>query len=367
MGRLDRYILRQMLATFGFFALILVLVYWINRAVRLFDQLISDGQSALVFLEFTIMTLPAIIATVSPIAAFAAAVYVTNRMANDSELAVFHATGFSARRLARPVLVFGLIISVLLMILTHLVVPVSKERLNIRQAEVAENLTARLLTEGQFLSPTDGVTFYLRAISPEGELLNVFLDDTRDPAQHLTYSAGRAFLVKSDTGPKLVMIDGLVQISNDVTNQLSVTRFNDFVFDVGALVGPPKERADNVDFWTSLELISAKSRVFEGALVTFELHNRTVAGLLALVAGFIGFAVLVSANFSRFGIWPQVFVATIMLVLIKVIESAATDYVLEDMDQVWALYVPIVIGLALGALFLLRKDRVWVRMGGVPA
>ncbi len=360
-GRLDRYILGQMLATFGFFALILVLVYWINRAVRLFDQLISDGQSALVFLEFTLMTLPAIIATVSPIAAFAAAVYVTNRMATDSELAVFHATGFSARRLARPVLVFGVIVSVLMMGLTHLIVPVAKEQLNIRQAEVAENLTARLLVEGQFLSPTDGVTFYLRDISPEGELLNVFLDDARDPAQHLTYSAGRAFLVKSDTGPKLVMIDGLVQISNDTTNQLSVTRFNDFVFDVGAMVGPPKVRNDNVDFWTSPDLLGGQANSFAPDLVSFELHNRTLAALLSLVAGFIGFAVLVSANFSRFGIWPQVFVATIMLVIVKVFESAATDFVLEQPGRVWALYTPVALGLLLGTLYLMRKDRVWVR------
>jgi hypothetical protein len=32
---------------------VLVAVYWVNRAVGLFDQLIGDGQSALVFLEFS--------------------------------------------------------------------------------------------------------------------------------------------------------------------------------------------------------------------------------------------------------------------------------------------------------------------------
>jgi hypothetical protein len=33
---------------------VLVAVYWVNRAVGLFDQLIGDGQSALVFLEFSL-------------------------------------------------------------------------------------------------------------------------------------------------------------------------------------------------------------------------------------------------------------------------------------------------------------------------
>ena len=50
--------LSQLLLLFGFFSLVLVSVYWINRAISLFDQLIGDGQTALVFLEFTLLALP---------------------------------------------------------------------------------------------------------------------------------------------------------------------------------------------------------------------------------------------------------------------------------------------------------------------
>ena len=70
-GRFDRYLLSQLLMLFGFFALVLVLVYWVNRAVVLFDQLIANGQSAAVFLEITILTLPNVIRIDLPIAAFA--------------------------------------------------------------------------------------------------------------------------------------------------------------------------------------------------------------------------------------------------------------------------------------------------------
>ena len=80
--------LSQLLLFFGFFALVLVAVFWISRAVRLFDRLIADGQSTLVFLEFTALGLPRIILLVLPLATFAAAVYVTNRLRNESELTV---------------------------------------------------------------------------------------------------------------------------------------------------------------------------------------------------------------------------------------------------------------------------------------
>ena len=75
-GRFDRYILAQLVMLFGFFALVLVLVYWVNRAVILFDQLIANGQSAVVFLEFTALSLPNVIRVVLPIAAFAGSIYV---------------------------------------------------------------------------------------------------------------------------------------------------------------------------------------------------------------------------------------------------------------------------------------------------
>ncbi len=58
MARFDRYMLSQFMTLFGFFSLILVAVYWVNRAVSLFDQIIGGGQSAMVFLELSALSLP---------------------------------------------------------------------------------------------------------------------------------------------------------------------------------------------------------------------------------------------------------------------------------------------------------------------
>ena len=82
MAKFDRYMLSQLLVLFGFFSLVLVAVFWINRAVVLFDRLIGDGQTALVFLEFSALGMPKLISTVLPLSTFAAAVYVTNRLNN---------------------------------------------------------------------------------------------------------------------------------------------------------------------------------------------------------------------------------------------------------------------------------------------
>ncbi|MDW3116704.1 MAG: LptF/LptG family permease [Roseovarius pacificus] len=130
---------------FGFFALVLVSIFWINKAVRMFDRLIGDGQPAWIFIEFTALTLPAVIGVVLPIAAFAGAVYVTNRLSTESELTVVRVRpGYSPKwRLMRPVLVFGIIIACNDVIADAILalIPASQSQLNIRQIEISRNIS----------------------------------------------------------------------------------------------------------------------------------------------------------------------------------------------------------------------------------
>ena len=246
MARFDRYLLSQLMVLFGFFALILVAVYWVNQAVRLFDTLIADGHSALVFLEFSALTLPKVIGQVLPLAAFAAAVAVTNRLSSESELTVMQATGFSPWRLARPVLVFGVLVAVMLSVLTHVLIPSSLQQLREREAEIAGSVTARLLRDGTFLHPTRGVTFYIREITPEGELQDIYLSDRRDAERVVTYTATRAYLVREGEATLLVMVDGMAQVLGSAAQTLSTTNFADFSYDVSPLVRQARDVSPQV-------------------------------------------------------------------------------------------------------------------------
>ena len=81
--------------------------------------------------------MPTVIRLALPIAAFAASVYVTNKLTSDSELVVLRATGFSVWRLARAPLIFGLLVFAMMSLLMHVLVPLSVERLSERQSAIA--------------------------------------------------------------------------------------------------------------------------------------------------------------------------------------------------------------------------------------
>lgn len=363
MTRLDRYILAQLLWVFGFFSLVLVSVYWVNRAVRLFDQLISDGQPMSVFLEFTALSLPMLIRTVLPISAFVAATYVTHALIRSNEVAVAQAAGISPLRLARPVMAFGLLVSAFLILLMNVIVPEARSQLARRQAEVAQNITASLLQDGVFQHPAEGVTFFITEITPEGTLRGIYLSDARSQLQRIDYTARTALIVPEASGPKLVMIDGQAQIHDARTGRLSVTGFADFTYDLGAMAGPAG-RGRSVAELPTAELFAptpdllAETRATE-AQIRFELVSRFVDGFAALAAAMVGYAALIAGGFSRLGLWREVAAAVALIAVVQGLTNALTRPAMRDVALSWLGVVPLALalGVALGLIVWASRRR----------
>lgn len=371
MSRLDRYLLGQLMMLFGFFALVLVGVYWVNRAVQLFDRIVGDGQTAAVFLELTVLTLPNVIRLVLPVAAFAAAVYVIQRAVTESELVVMQAAGLSPWRLARPVLVFGLIVAALLSVLNHLLVPASRTALLDRRAEIAENIAARFLTAGAFLHPAPGITLYIRAITPEGEMRDLYLADTREAGAEVTYTAQSALLVRAGERQKLVMLDGMSQTLRVADGRLATTRFTDFAYDIAALIdGGPRAGRTVEELATPALLRPTPELLVETrstpAVMLHEAHSRLAHPFLATVGALIGAATLMAGAFSRLGVWRQVLVAIVLLILVQLAANAAEALARAD-ARLWPVaYLPLVTGglTAAGLFWLAARRR---RLPAAPA
>ena len=349
MVRFDRYMLSQLMWLFGFFALVLVAVFWINRAVRLFDRLIGDGHTALVFLEFSALSLPVLITRVLPIATFAAAVYVTNRLSNESELTVMMSTGTSPWRIARPVAVFGLLSACMMSLLSHALVPIASQQLAEREVEISKNITARLLTEGEFLSPAQGVTFYTRSVGQDGVLRDVFLSDRRNPDQRMIYTAAEAYLVRNAGGTSLIMVDGLAQRLMEDTRSLATGKFHDFTFDITTLIKTEEQIAQQLPFMTSDRLMSdwdgiAQQLSVPKGYVAEELHARFARAAFSVVTALIGFSTLLIGGFSRFGVRREIVIAFVLLVALDGMRGSLSGPVLANAVLWPILYTPAVLG-----------------------
>ena len=379
MPRIDRYILSQLLTLFGFFALVLVSVYWINRAVGLFDDLLSDGQTALVVLEFTALTLPLVISVVLPVAAFAATAYGTNRLSGESELVAMQAAGLSPWRLARPVLVFGVFVGLMVAVLVHGLVPLARARLADRQAELAQDATEGFLRPGTFQYPADGVTLFIRDIAADGRLLDLFIEDARNPANPVIYTSEEALVVRADTGPVLILLRGMSQnLRQEGDRQsLAVTRFREFSYDIGAMLSGGGQRGRDLRDYGTRQLLNPDAALLVATSATpadarREAHERIAQPLLSPIAAMIGFATLLIGGYSRFGVWRQVLWAILGLIVVQFLTNAAANQVGRDPDLWPLLYGPAAVGAALccGLLWLAgkpRRLRQGSHRGGAPA
>lgn len=362
MARLDRYLLTQLLVLFGVFALVLVLMFWINQAVILFDRLIANGHSALIFLELSTLQLPTIVRNVMPLAAMIAVIWGINRLNTDSEIVVAQATGISPARLAWPVLVFGSFLAILSASLVHWLVPASLHELTIRQAEIGRDMTNRILREGEFIHPNGTTSVFIGEITQDGVLHDMMLFDGRASGHEFIYTTKEAILQREGDSAQLVMLEGQIQEYDLESGELSLTTFDDLVYDVTAMlsaVSAPRQRPRNI---TTSDILAAPNFYAEQlntsrARMFAEVHARNATSLLTIVGVLAAFGALISGGFSRHGIWRQIGIAVILIAGLIAADAFATARI-ENAPEAWpAIYLGPIVGLTIALLLIYRANR----------
>lgn len=316
MPRLDRYILIECFKTFGFASLILVLIYWVNRTVILLESIVGDGHGLRDVVEISLLSLPTMVYLVLPLSTFAAALYATNRLNNDREMAVMMAAGMSPWRIARPFLFFGVAVMCLLLALGNVLIPASRAALEVKKQALSENVLRQYLRGGQFIKPKQGVTLFIRNIARQGALHDIFIADERAGEYSTMITAPSGDLINDDDGrPALVMYEGAIQQLGAQTQNISVIRFSQLRYDLSELLGASiaKVRSD-IGALGTLTLLRAGPDLaatlgVSPALLQREGHMRFAQALLAPGSAFIAYAALLIGGFSRFGLGRQMALA----------------------------------------------------------
>ena len=363
MSKFDKYLLSQLLAIFGFFSLSIIGIYWINLSVSLFEQVVGSGNTLGLFLELSFLSLPNLTATVLPIAAFIGTIYVINRFVRESELLVMQSIGMSAFQIARPVMIFGTTVMVISLFLMNALAPYA-ERVKIERFEyMTQTATSKLLTVGRFIHPKQNQTLYIREISFDGELHDVFLNDHTNPAQTVTYSSKKALFIRSNTGPKLVMLDGLAQDFNHTTSVLGVTKFESFTFEFeGNKSGRIEVRtAEPAELSTASLLFTTKETSntmgYRMGPLLFEGHNRIAQPMQSLTVAMLALAAMMVGGFTRFSLWRQIALAVGIMFLLHFINTTSMGLVRNN-AFLWPLtYASNIVGISVSLMLYLWVNR----------
>jgi lipopolysaccharide export system permease protein len=361
MTLVERYILR---IAFGAFAATLVgltAVIWITQALRELDLLTGKGQTIVMFLTVTGLSLPTLVTVISPVALFIAVIYSLNKLNGDSELIVMGAAGMAPRRLLKPYLALASGVALLVAVMTLYVMPASFQELRDLITKIRGDFIANIVKEGQFTTLDNGITFHYRERSPSGALLGILMQDRREAGKTQVYLAERGQAVEVNGQSYLVLEKGSIHRQQPNSRDSSIVAFERYAVDLsafnqegGELVYKPRERST-----TQLLFPNADEGYYKIQAGRFraELHDRLAGWLYPLGMMFIAFAALGNPQTTRQGRGTAVAVAVVGVVGLRIAGFAASSAAVRSPAGALAVYAAPGAAILLSGLVIFQGAR----------
>jgi lipopolysaccharide export system permease protein len=139
---IDKYIIKKYLSTFFFVVLIFTAISTVIDFSEKIDNYIKEPctKQQIIF-DYTINFILYINGMLMPIYALVAVIFFTSRMANDSEMISILNAGVPFKRILRPYLIAGGIITTILIVMGHFIIPNgNKKRLDFVRKYISKNL-----------------------------------------------------------------------------------------------------------------------------------------------------------------------------------------------------------------------------------
>ncbi|WP_435640873.1 LPS export ABC transporter permease LptF [Micavibrio aeruginosavorus] len=306
MAVFDRYLLKTLLIATVFIAVVLAAIIFLTQSLRFLELVINAGASGSAFWLLTLLALPRFFEIILPIALLAAIVFIYNRMTMDSELVVMRAIGASPARLARPALMLALGVSVVLLIMTAWLAPVTLAGMQHLRQVIKAQYSSLLFREGVFNAVAPGLTVYMRERLDNGELGGLMIHDTRaENPTPVTVIAKRGVMVATDSGQQVVVYDGSRQAMDESTGNLTRLDFDRYLIDLPEGSGVVRQRWREPEERTLFELFrpdmaNEHDRASRHDFMV-EAHRRIISPFLALTYSVIGLAFLLLGPVDRRG------------------------------------------------------------------
>lgn len=126
---LDRYILRQVIEMFIMGVLIFTsIIFASDTFITLIKQISLYGIPFKIGLMIIILNLPAVFVMTIPMGVLLATVMTLNRLSLASEITVMRACGIGLNRIAKPIFIFAVVMSVASFLINETVVPVTTKQ-----------------------------------------------------------------------------------------------------------------------------------------------------------------------------------------------------------------------------------------------
>jgi lipopolysaccharide export system permease protein len=359
MQLIDRYLFRELLGPTLVATAALSGVALLSESLSALDVMVDQRQSVLVFLKIIFLAMPQLIAMILPVAILVGALVAFNRLHTEQEIVICFAGGMSRWRVIAPALQLAGAVSLICLVLTLWIQPLSYRALRETLQNVRADVAATMIQPGKFSHPSPGVTVFAQAMDDDGAIHNLFINRDNRNGRDNTLTAREGRLENRAGVPMLVMRRGANQEFSKA-GTLNFLSFDQYVLDLRPMLAPDRQVIFKLSDRYPHELFFPDLRgAWERANVTKMLaegHSRIAAALYNLAFMAMAMTAVIGGSFSRQGYGARIAAvagsALITRVAGFVVQAAAGASPAWNLSQ----YV-IPLGAAAFALFLLFAPR----------
>ena len=191
----SRYLIRETLPLFVAALVALVLLLMLMALLGVLADVLARGVSPSLVARYMLFKLPSAIGPGLPLALLFAALLALTRLGQDGEIRAALVLGVSPKRFVAPVMVMGLVVSLLAFANNELVVPWSEARAAEAERDILLLSPETVLQEGAFFSDALGRNIYIGDIAPGGSFSDVIVitpGGSNGPRELITAGSGRS-------------------------------------------------------------------------------------------------------------------------------------------------------------------------------
>jgi len=360
MSLIERYIFQKIAGATTMTFVALGTMVWLSQALRQFNLVTSNGQSIWTFLYVSALLVPALVTIVLPVALLIAVIYTFNRLNGDSELQVVNASGAGQMTILRPVLLIGLVVTLMVASMSLYFAPLSLRAWQLLLTTVRSDILTTILQPGQFMQPVAGLTIHVRSRDPDGTLHGVFVSDDREPGQTSTYLAERGAVIDNPLGVFMIMNNGTIQQRSTTDQSISMIEFSSYAFDLSSFSSRsttpqlhPAERGTT--YLLNPDPDDSYFRKYPGKFRA-ELHNRLSSPLYGLLFAVLPLVFLGQAESPRQSRAASVTMAVFVTAALRALGVFLPNLAETSTLAVWLMYA-VPLGGVLAASVLVLTGR----------
>ena len=159
---LDRYIFKSVLATCAAAVAVFAFVLIVGNVIKdLLNYFLAGQIDAVTFTRLSLMLVPFVVSFALPMGVLTGVLLTLGRLSADSEITAMRAAGLSLRRVARPVILIGLLGGLLALYINFEAMPAARAQYNRERSEALRANPLSLIVPRTFIRDFPGVTVYV--------------------------------------------------------------------------------------------------------------------------------------------------------------------------------------------------------------